>query len=120
MQSATAGDSRPDDKLIERSSRMDEFEGYVRPHGSRIAAICETLASNFNLASDDRSFLVRAAYLHDIGEVVMEREYISAGGVLSIEERLDMQRHPVIGEQEIARLGMPRSVQLLVRWHHLL
>src|SRR5262249_11045590 len=113
MQSATAGDNRPDEKLIECSSRMDEFEGYARPHGSRIAAICEALASHFNLASDDRSFLVKAAYLHDIGEVVMEREYIAAGRVLSTEERLDMQRHPVIGEQEIARLGMPRSVQLL-------
>ena len=117
MQSALAGDIRPDEKLIERSSRMDEFEGYARPHGAYIASICESLAAHFNLASADRLFLMQAAYLHDIGEVVMNRDYIASSRILSAEERLDMQRHPVIGEQEIARLGMSRGVQLLVRWH---
>jgi HD-GYP domain-containing protein (c-di-GMP phosphodiesterase class II) len=118
MQSALAGDIRPDEKLIELSSRMDEFEGYARPHGASIASVCEALAAHFNLASADRLFLMQAAYLHDLGEVVMERDYIASNRILSAEERLDMQRHPVIGEQEIARLGMPRGVQLLVRWHH--
>jgi HD-GYP domain-containing protein (c-di-GMP phosphodiesterase class II) len=118
MQSALAGDIRPDEKLIEHSSRMDEFEGYARPHGAHIASVCEALAAHFNLASADRLFLMQAAYLHDIGEVLMEREYITVNRILTSEERLDMQRHPVIGEQEIARLGMPRGVQLLVRWHH--
>jgi len=118
MQSAAAGNIRPDERLIERSTQMDEFEGYARPHGARIAAICDALASHFSLASDDRLFLMQAAYLHDIGEVVMEREYIPANQILGADERLDMQRHPVIGEQEIAKLGLPRGVQLLVRWHH--
>jgi len=118
MQSAAAGNIRPDERLIERSTQMDEFEGYARPHGARIAAICDALASHFSLASDDRLFLMQAAYLHDIGEVVMEREYIPANHILGADERLDMQRHPVIGEQEIAKFGLPRGVQLLVRWHH--
>src|SRR5205085_2046817 len=39
-------------------------------------------------------------------------------GPLGEAERLDLQRHPVIGEQEAARAGAERSVQLLVRWHH--
>jgi HD-GYP domain-containing protein (c-di-GMP phosphodiesterase class II) len=29
-----------------------------------------------------------------------------------------MQRHTVIGEQETARRGLSRAVQLIVRWHH--
>ena len=118
MQNATASHIRPDEKLIERSAQMDEFEGYARPHGARIAAICDAIASHFNLASDDRLFLMQAAYLHDVGETVMQREYITSNRVLGAEEKLDMQRHPFIGEQEIARLGLPRGVQLLVRWHH--
>ena len=63
------------------------------------------------------AFLDQAAYLHDIGEVVMGRDYIPSYHS-SADERLDLQRHPVIGEQEIAKLGLPRGVQLLVRWHH--
>jgi len=118
MQSAPAGENQPDQSLLERSIQIDEFEGYSRPHAARIAAISEALASQFNLASHDRSFLKKAAYLHDVGEFVMGRDYIAESRILAAEEILDMHRHPVIGEQEVARLGLPRGIQLLVRWHH--
>ena len=47
----------------------------------------------------------------------MKRSYISRRGPLNEEERLDLARHPVIGEQEAARSGADRAAQLLVRWH---
>ncbi|HKC62731.1 MAG TPA: HD domain-containing phosphohydrolase, partial [Pyrinomonadaceae bacterium] len=47
----------------------------------------------------------------------MERDYIKRKGALTEEERLDLARHPVIGEQEAARAGADRGAQLLVRWH---
>jgi HD-GYP domain-containing protein (c-di-GMP phosphodiesterase class II) len=60
----------------------------------------------------------QSALLHDIGEVAMGREYFKENRILTAEEHLDMQRHPVIGEQQAAKEGLPRGVQLLVRWHH--
>jgi HD-GYP domain-containing protein (c-di-GMP phosphodiesterase class II) len=48
----------------------------------------------------------------------MERDYIQRVGPLSSEERIDLERHPVIGEQESARAGADRATNLLVRWHH--
>ena len=97
---------------------MDEFECYRGAHGERIAAIADSLCSAFNLASRDRFFLQQAALIHDIGETLMNREYISRHLGLTANERIDLQRHPVIGEQEAAKLGLPRGVQLIVRWHH--
>ena len=97
---------------------MDEFEAYDRPHGQRIALIADSLAAAFNLASRDRFFLQQAALLHDIGEMAMNREYIKANRVLAANERIDLQRHPVIGEQEASKLGLTRGVQLIIRWHH--
>ncbi len=117
MQS-TAAESRFDEKLLEISSEMDEFEGYGHPHGLRIATIADAIGKQFNLAAHDRFFMQQAALVHDIGEVVMNREYIKENRVLTPDEYLDVQRHPVIGEQETARRGMSRGVQLLVRWHH--
>jgi HD-GYP domain-containing protein (c-di-GMP phosphodiesterase class II) len=118
MQSTTAAESRFDEKLLEISSEMDEFEGYTHAHGLRIAMIADAIGKEFNLAAHDRFFMQQAALVHDIGEVVMNREYIKENRVLGPDEVLDMQRHPVIGEQETARRGMSRGVQLLVRWHH--
>lgn len=118
MQGTLAAESRFDEKLLEISSEMDEFEGYGHPHGLRIANIADAVAKEFNLAAHDRFFMQQAALVHDIGEMVMNREYIKENRVLTPDEFLDMQRHPVIGEQETARRGMSRGVQLLVRWHH--
>jgi HD-GYP domain-containing protein (c-di-GMP phosphodiesterase class II) len=100
------------------STAADEFECYKNAHATRIAAIADALALGFHMATQDRRSLRVAALMHDLGEVVMEREYIQRAGVLTDEERRDLARHPVIGEQECARAGADRPVQLLVRWHH--
>ena len=118
MDSILAERPEADQKLLGISAKMDEFEAYDRPHGQRIAFIADSLAAAFNLASRDRFFLQQAALLHDIGEMSMNREYIGANRILATNERIDLHRHPVIGEQECAKLGMPRGVQLIVRWHH--
>jgi HD-GYP domain-containing protein (c-di-GMP phosphodiesterase class II) len=118
MQSAAAETTGYDEKLLRVAPVMDRFEGYADAHGQRIASIADILGAAFKLASRDRHFLRQAALVHDIGEMKMDREYISSPHVLKAEERFDLQRHPVIGEQETAKLGLPRGVQLLVRWHH--
>jgi putative nucleotidyltransferase with HDIG domain len=122
MDSIFATEAQPDnfsdEPLLQISEAMDEFEGYAHPHGRRIAVIADAIAEKFNFASHDRHALRQAALVHDIGEMVMNREYIKANRLLREEERIDMQRHTVIGEQEAAKRGLPRAVQLLVRWHH--
>lgn len=118
MEPTLAKDTNFDEKLLEISSHMDEFEGYKHAHGLRIAAIADAIGKSFNLAAHDRFFMQQAALVHDIGEVVMNRDYIKQNRTLTDAERMDLQRHPVIGEQEAAKRGFSRGVQLLVRWHH--
>ena len=97
-----------DDKVLRVAPQVDRFEGYADPHGRRIAELADRLGAAFNLASRDRFFLQQAALVHDIGEMIMNRDYIRSPRVLSVEERLDMQRHPVIGEQETAKMTFHR------------
>ena len=118
MDSILAEKTIVDEKLMRISSQMDEFECYAGAHGSGVAAIADSLGAAFNLASRDRFFLQQAALIHDIGEMAMNRGYIRGTIGLTANERIDLQRHPVIGEQEAAKLGLPRGVQLIVRWHH--
>ena len=103
---------------LQLAAAADEFEQYANPHAVRIAAIADKIAEAFHLAPQDRKSLRLAARMHDLGEVAMERDYIQRAGSLTDEERTDMERHPVIGEQEAARASADRDVQLLVRWHH--
>ena len=104
--------------FIQLAKTTDKFERYDNPHAQRIAAIADEIAKAFHLARHDRGSLLAAALLHDLGEVAMERDYIQATGALSNEERMDLARHPVIGEREASRVGADRAAQLLIRWHH--
>lgn len=118
METFAAEQEKTETRLLNISASIDAFEGYSNNHALRVAAIADALAQKFNLADHDRFCLRQAALVHDIGEMVMNRAYIKSSNFLNDNERVDMQRHPVIGEQEAARRGLSRSVQLFVRWHH--
>jgi HD-GYP domain-containing protein (c-di-GMP phosphodiesterase class II) len=118
MQSPGQAKAVFEEKLLDLSTRIDQFEGYMHAHGLRIAEIADGIASKLGMPYEDRFTLQQAALVHDIGEMAMNRGYIRENRMLSDVERLDMQRHPVIGEQETAKRGFNRGVQLLVRWHH--
>jgi HD-GYP domain-containing protein (c-di-GMP phosphodiesterase class II) len=111
-------DKATGEAFLELAKTTDRFERYENAHARRIATIADELATMFHLARHDRGSLQTAALLHDLGEVAMERDYIQASRALTIEERLDLARHPVIGEREASRVGADRAAQLLVRWHH--
>jgi len=96
----------------------DEFERYANPHAGRIAAIADQIGRSFHLGTRDRFSLRIAALAHDLGEAVMNRDYIQRPGALSDDERIDLARHPLLGEREAADAGADRGAQLLVRWHH--
>jgi len=121
-QNAPSGNDLIDNAAAEAFQQLattsDRFEQYENPHASRIATIADELARIFHLARHDRGSLRVAALLHDLGEVAMEREYIQRAGTLSEDDRMDLARHPVIGEREASRVGADRAAQLLVRWHH--
>ena len=104
--------------FMQLARTVDRFERYDNPHAQRVAAIADEIAHAFHLARHDRGSLYAAALLHDLGEVAMERDYIQADRPLTAEERIDLARHPVIGEREASRVGADRAAQLLVRWHH--
>jgi HD-GYP domain-containing protein (c-di-GMP phosphodiesterase class II) len=105
------------DAFLRLAKAADEFESYAHPHAARIAKLADAVARQFHLAQQDRTSLKIAALAHDLGEVAMERDYIKRKDALKEDERLDLARHPIIGEQEAARAGADRGAQLLVRWH---
>jgi len=118
MENSSAKEANFDERMTRIAAATDEFEGYRHAHAARIAALAEGIAQKFNIASHDRYSLRQAALVHDVGEALMNREYIKSNRLLRDDERIDMQRHTVIGEQEAAKRGWNRAVQLLVRWHH--
>ena len=115
---STINDPVASEAFFRIAAASDQFERYANPHAVRIAAIADEIAKLLHVGAEDRRSLRVAALLHEMGETAMERDYIARAGTLTAEERIDLARHPVIGEQEASRAGASRAAQLLVRWHH--
>lgn len=106
------------DRLLKLALETDRVEGYTEPHAVMIAQLAETIGQHMGLHGADLSALKFAALAHDIGERGMKRNYLLNPNVLTWEERLDLWRHPILGEQAAAEIKLSRQTQLLVRWHH--
>ena len=100
------------------AERIDKFEQYNAPHSQAIAVMALHLANRLGLSQADAKAIAEAARLHDIGLYAMSPAYHTAPVALRFEQRLDLWRHSIIGEQEMAKREASRYAQLLVRWHH--
>jgi putative two-component system response regulator len=105
-------------QLVKLAAETDEAEGYTTPHAAAVAQLAEGLGRRLGLRGNDLTALGYAALAHDLGERVMKRDYLERRGELTWDERLDLWRHPVLGEQAAAQRELPRQTQLLIRWHH--
>jgi ribosomal protein L12E/L44/L45/RPP1/RPP2 len=107
------------EEIINRlSDRIDSFENYASPHARLMADLASHLGRRMGLTEPDINAATEAALLHDIGLYAMTPAYHSTPGPLTFEERMDLWRHPIIGEQQMAKRDAMRHAQLLVRWHH--
>ena len=114
----TARGKTREEIITKLADRIDSYKKYTRPHSRMAAELAARLARRFGLAQSDVHAIAEAALLLDIGLYAMTPAYNSVPGPLSFEERLDLWRHPIIGEQQMAKREASRQAQLLVRWHH--
>lgn len=107
------------EEIITRlADRIDSYERYSQPHSRLMAELGVLLARRFGLEQADVNAVAEAALLHDIGLYAMNPAYYTSPGPLSFEERMDLWRHAIVGEQQMAKREATRHAQLLVRWHH--
>jgi hypothetical protein len=100
------------------AERIDKFEQYSTPHSQAMAEMALHLANRLGLSQADAKAIAEAARLHDIGLYALSPAYHATPAALRFEQRLDLWRHSIIGEQEMAKREASRYAQLLVRWHH--
>ncbi len=59
-----------------------------------------------------------AARVHDLGKIGVRDSTLFKAGPLTDRERIEMQRHPVLGADVVARLVQSDPVAVIIRHHH--
>ena len=71
------------------------------------------------MSDDDVSAVELGALLHDVGKTGVREGILEKPGRFDASERLDMERHPVIGAEIVGSIvGLPRAALQAIRHHH--
>lgn len=87
-------------------------------HLDEVTALCDAVAQRMDMPEADRSPLLQAASLHDVGKAAIPDEILNKPGPLNDEEWAFMRRHTLIGERILAAAPALSRAARLVRWSH--
>jgi putative nucleotidyltransferase with HDIG domain len=87
-------------------------------HCQRVAGYAERLARRLGWDQQSAHQLALAALVHDLGKTWIGNDILLKESALSPEERLQMERHPVLGAQMLAGYGLDAFFIETVLHHH--
>jgi putative nucleotidyltransferase with HDIG domain len=97
---------------------LDARDRYTAGHSAAVAVYARDIASRLGLDERDQRLAHVAGLVHDIGKVGLPAGLLEKAGPLTLEERRQMEQHPVIGERILAKIEDYAEVATIVRHHH--
>jgi len=87
-------------------------------HARRTSEICKKIARKMNLSEADINKVAKAAYLHDIGKVALDKEALKKDTKLTDDESKEMKLHPVVGYRILNAFDHTMDLATVVLGHH--
>ncbi len=91
---------------------------YTRGHSLRVAEYSDSIARAMKLPVKEAEEIYLAGLLHDIGKIGVREDILLKPGSLSLEERKEVETHPLLGAKILEPANFPQAVILAVRHHH--
>ena len=106
------------DIVITLANAIEAKDNYTEEHSERIK---EWAIKTATILGCDAHFINRlgfASILHDIGKIGIPDRILHKEGPLSNEERIEIQKHTIIGERILSNIKEFQDVAKFVRAHH--
>ena len=118
LSSALARLENAQDVLVALANAVDAKDPMTEHHCSRVADRALVIARLAGLDQEQVEAVGYGAVLHDVGKIGTAEAVLGKPGVLSDDERAEMQRHAMIGDEILRPLRLGRVVGPIVRGHH--
>jgi putative nucleotidyltransferase with HDIG domain len=97
---------------------LDARDRYTAGHSAAVAVYARDIAKRLGLASELQSLAHLAGLVHDVGKIGLPAGLLEKPGALTLDERRQMEQHPVIGERILANVDTYAEIASAVRHHH--
>jgi HD-GYP domain-containing protein (c-di-GMP phosphodiesterase class II) len=97
---------------------LEAKDASTAAHARSIVANAERVGRRLGMSEDELRDLRYAAAFHDIGKIAVPEAILNKPGPLTEDERLQLERHPLVGEQILEPVEFLARVRPLVRHCH--
>ncbi len=97
---------------------LDARDRYTAGHSAAVAVYSRDIAKRMGLSEEEQQLVHLCSLVHDIGKVGLAPGLLEKGGALTLEERRQMEQHPVIAERILSKVEDYSDIARIVRHHH--
>jgi putative nucleotidyltransferase with HDIG domain len=97
---------------------LDARDRYTAGHSAAVAIYSRDIAARMGLSDREQQLVHLCGLVHDIGKVGLPAGLLEKPGALTLEERRQMEEHPVIGERILCKVENYAEIARIVRHHH--
>ncbi len=109
---------RTSDLLCGLLAALDWRDTETQAHSRRVSAYARRLGRRLGLSGSDLANCTAGALLHDIGKIGVPEAVLRKPTALTEEEWVLMQRHPALGDEMLAPIGILQGARRVVLQHH--
>jgi len=100
------------------TAALGAFDGYTAEHSGETLVLAEQVAERLGVDEVQAETVTLTAALHDLGKIGVPPHLLRKPGPLTPDERVLMERHPVIGERILREVAALAPVASAVRHEH--
>jgi len=97
---------------------LDARDRYTAGHSAAVAIYASDIAKRMSLSEREQELAHLCGLVHDVGKIGLAAGLLEKPGALSLEERRQMEQHPVIGERILRHVDDYGDIAAIVRHHH--
>jgi putative nucleotidyltransferase with HDIG domain len=97
---------------------LDARDRYTAGHSAAVAIYARDIARRTGLSEEEQELVHLCGLVHDVGKIGLSAGLLEKPGALSLDERRQMEQHPVIGERILRNVADYSEIAAIVRHHH--
>jgi len=98
---------------------ISQYDSYLGEHSKRVSILARKLAESMKLSETQALDIEIAGLLHDIGAIALpKRVFYRDRRELGTTELVQLQRHPILGQESLMAIDKLQNVGIIIRHHH--